>query len=276
MIEQVCSMALTYAHSDGRDAFEWGDMVEAITTIESGTAQNIEYLPAQSRATAIHEAGHVVTSHLYLDNIEHTRLSIRKRGSSLGHYQGKMREERLAGGEFRHEEVGDLVLTLGAMAAEHTFDAENSTGVGGDVNSATRAAAWMVGMCAMGPEPVDLTGRVPASEQEEAEKRIMTRFERLGLQIMNRADGNPLQADSVGSVLMDPYKREAAARLLGQAYMTALCCIRHNRDAVLQVAEVLMERKELYGDEVTELLDSVALEAPPIDVLDPSIWPKVV
>src|SRR5207302_3247502 len=26
MIEQVCSMALTYAHSDGRPAFQWGDL----------------------------------------------------------------------------------------------------------------------------------------------------------------------------------------------------------------------------------------------------------
>ena len=25
MIEQVCSMALTYAHSDERTEFEWGD-----------------------------------------------------------------------------------------------------------------------------------------------------------------------------------------------------------------------------------------------------------
>ena len=36
MIEQVCSMALTLAHHEGRDRFAWGDLVEAMTTIESG------------------------------------------------------------------------------------------------------------------------------------------------------------------------------------------------------------------------------------------------
>src|SRR5204863_257877 len=41
MIEQVCSMALTFAHSDGRHEFGWPDIVEAMTTIESGTAQGI-------------------------------------------------------------------------------------------------------------------------------------------------------------------------------------------------------------------------------------------
>src|SRR5690242_14888655 len=49
MIEQVCSMALTYAHSDGRPVFERQDLVEAMTTVESGTAQGIEDIPEQTR-----------------------------------------------------------------------------------------------------------------------------------------------------------------------------------------------------------------------------------
>ena len=88
-----------------------------------------------------------------------TRLSIRKRGDSLGHHQAIEKEERF--GSWRHEEVGNLVWTLGAMAAEHVFYGENSTGVGGDVQSATWTAALMVGVSAMGPEPIDLRGRVP-------------------------------------------------------------------------------------------------------------------
>ena len=47
-------MALTYAHADERPAFGWTDIVEAMTTIETGTAQNVEYMPEESRATAIH------------------------------------------------------------------------------------------------------------------------------------------------------------------------------------------------------------------------------
>src|SRR4029079_18143854 len=58
MIEQVCSMALTYAHSDGRMEFHWKDRAEAMTTVESATAVGIEYLAEDTRAVAIHEAGH--------------------------------------------------------------------------------------------------------------------------------------------------------------------------------------------------------------------------
>jgi SpoVK/Ycf46/Vps4 family AAA+-type ATPase len=38
MIEQCCSMALTIAHTEGRRAFAWRGIVEAMTTVETGTA----------------------------------------------------------------------------------------------------------------------------------------------------------------------------------------------------------------------------------------------
>jgi hypothetical protein len=104
----------------------------------------------------------------------------------------------------------------------------------------------------------------------------MERFERIGIQIMNRASsGSALQGDWIAASLGDPAKRKAAAQILGQAYITALCCIRHNREAVARIAEVLVQKKELYGDEVVDLLKESDLEAPVIDVLDESIWPKL-
>src|SRR3954466_10242026 len=275
MIEQVCSQALTLAHSDAREVFGWDDVVEAMTTIESGTAQGIEYVPDETRAVAIHEAGHAVASHVYMADVLSTRLSIRKRGGSLGHHQAIEKEERFS--SWRHEEVGKLVWTLGAMAAEHVFYGENSTGVGGDVQSATSRAAWMVGMCGMGPEPIDLNGAVYATEEEreQAEERLMKRFERIGTQIMNRAAGQREAGDPMASILSDPAKKCSAAQILGQAYLTALCLIRHNREQTLRVADVLVQRKELHGDEVVEVLDDAGLEAPFIDVNDETIWPKL-
>jgi ATP-dependent Zn protease len=246
-----------------------------MTTIESGTAQGIDYVPEETRATAIHEAGHAAASHVYMHDVLSTRLSIRKRGGSLGHHQAIEKEERFS--SWRHEEVGKLVWTLGAMAAEHTFYGENSTGVGGDVESATARAAWMVGMCGMGPEPIDLSEQHFANReaQQHAEDLLMKRFERIGLQIMNRARGAREQGDAIASILMDPAKKMAAAQILGQAYLTAMCLVRHNRPQILRIAEILVQRKELHGDEVVEVLDAARLEAPRIDITDDSIWPKL-
>jgi hypothetical protein len=117
---------------------------------------------------------------------------------------------------------------------------------------------------------------VPKELLEATEQRIMDRFEKIGLQIMNRASaGSALQGDWIASSLGDPAKRKAAAQILGQAYMTALCCVRHNREAVARIAEVMVQKKELYGDEVVDLLRESNLEAPVIDILDESIWPKL-
>src|SRR3954447_2288864 len=213
MIEQVCSMALTLAHSHARQEFEWKDVIEAITTVESGTAENVQYAPQQSRATAIHEAGHAIASHLYVSNADHTRLSIRRRGRSLGHYQFGQKEERVGGMTFRHEEIGDLVMTLGAMAAEHTFYGENSTGVGGDVQMVTSGVAYLVGGAAIGPEPIDLGDRVPESERSAREQELMDRFEKIGMQIINRLSGGPMAGDAINTVMSDPFKRQAAAKI---------------------------------------------------------------
>src|SRR5205814_2057273 len=95
-------------------------------------------------------------------------------------------------------------------------------------------------------------------------EELMDRFERIGNQIINRLSGGPMMGDVIGAALGDRYKRRAAARILGQAYITAYACMRHNREGVARVAETLMERRELYGDEVTELLDAASLEAPAI------------
>jgi cell division protease FtsH len=274
MIEQVCSMALTYAHSDERPYFEWADIVEAMTTVETGTAVGIDYIPEETRAVAIHEAGHAVTSHVYMEGTLSTRLSIRMRSGSLGHHQAIQEEERFS--SWRHEEVAKLIWGLGAMAAERVFYSENSTGVGGDVYSSTRAAKWMVGMCAMGPEPVELNGRVSDEEREEKTKEVMDRFERIGSQIMNRAgSGSMLAHDPLDTVLGDRDKRRSVAILLGQAYVTAYNLVAHNREKVEMIAEVLVERREMHGDEVVELLERAQLQVPEIDLLDEAAWPKV-
>jgi len=274
MIEQVCSMALTFAHSEGRAEFAWEDIVEAMTTVESGTAVRVEYVPAETRAVAIHEAGHAVASHVYMKDVLSTRLSIRKRGGSLGHHQAIEKEERFS--SWRSEEFAKLVWTLGAMAAERVFYGENSTGVGGDVQSATQRAAWMVGACGMGPEPINLEGKVPDDELADREQELMARFEKIGAQIMNRASGgSAMERDPMGAVLGDPGKRRAASTILGQAYLAAQCLIEANRDKVEAIAETLIERREIHGDEVVELLDRHRLKRPEIDLSDDANWPKL-
>ena len=276
MIEQVCSMALTIAHHDGRLAFGWEDIVEAMTTVESGTAIGTEYVPGETKAIAIHEAGHAAAAHVFLKGAESTRLSIKRRGAALGHHQAREKEERFS--SWRSEEMAQLQWALGAMAAERVFYGENSTGVGGDVQSATARAAWMVGACGMAPEQIDLNGssngRATKKTLDERRAEIAKRFEQIGLQIMNRTgDGGPLGHDPLSGVLNDHDKRRLAAQMLGRAYVTSHALIEQNKAAVEKIADTLAERRELFGDELVEILEAAKLKAPKLDLTKEEAWP---
>ena len=268
MIEQVCSMALTYAHAEGRAVFDYADILEAMTTVESGTAVNVEYPPEDTRAVAIHEAGHAAASHAYMKDSESTRISIRMRGGSLGHHQAAEQVERFS--SWRSDQMANLIWALGAMAAERVFFGQTSTGVGGDVASATQMAALMVGAAAMGPEPLDLDEGLDSKE----EARVLKRFEGIGLQLMNRT-GNTYAHDVVASVLSDPDKRRLTAQILGQAYVTAHNFVKTNREGVAKIADEVVERREIYGDELLDLLKSAKLETPKVDLLEEETWPTL-
>ena len=273
MLEQVTSMALTIAHHSQREALGWDDLVEAMTTLEAGTAVGIEYVPEESRAVAIHEAGHAAAGHVYLKGAESTRLSIRMRGGALGHHQALEKEERFS--RFRSEEFARLVWGLGAMAAERVFYGENSNGVVGDVQSVTAQAAYMFGASAMGPQPFEIAPKEDET-QEEARERILGRFEKIGLQIMARTGGGgPFSENPVASVLSDPHKRSIAAQIVGQAYVAAHNLIVANREAVEKIADVLKARRELFGDELLDLLESAKLTIPDVDLAEESSWPTM-
>jgi ATP-dependent Zn protease len=275
MIEQICSMALTNAHHEGLVAFEWHHLVDAMTAVESGTAVGVQYTQEEARSTAIHEAGHAVAAHIYRPDVESSRLSIRMRGGSLGHHQSFEKEERF--GHFQSELFGDLIHGLGAMAAEHVFYGENTNGVGGDLQNTTARAAIMVGASGMAPSPLVLPeGKFADESEEQTRERIAERFEKIGLRLMNRTRGSAdFHNDPIAAVLMDPNKRKQAAQLLGEAFAIAHNMIRQNKDAVEKIADALMEKKEIFGDELVRLLDTQKLTKPVVDWTEEEAWPQI-
>jgi ATP-dependent Zn protease len=245
-----------------------------MTVIESGTAVSVNYTENETRAVAIHEAGHAACAHVYRPSIESSRLSIKMRGGSLGHHQFFEKEERFSA--FQSELFADLIHTVGAMAAEMVFYGENSVGVGGDLQSATQRAAWMVGASGMAPAPIDLKGHKFADEsEEETRERIMKRFEDIGLRLLNRTRSGGMTGDPIASVLGDPRKRAYAAQFIGQAFVTAYNLVLANKDKVAKVADTVIEKQEIYGDDLVRLLDAQDFTRPEIDWADESVWPNL-
>ena len=272
MIDQACSLALTYAHSNDRVAFSRQDLLEAMTTVETGVAIGQQGPKHELRAIAIHEAGHAVTSHVFRENMLATRLSIKKRGETGGHHQAMAIEDRF--GSWRSEEVGSLITVLGAMAAELVFYGQNGNGVGGDLGMATARASYMVGSAGMAPAPIDLSDRIPDKEaREKAEKKVVERFQELGTKLLHRSSN--MDGSMFGSAVGDPGKRKLVTGLLGQSFVIAYATINLNKAATERIAERLIAETEMYGDDVTEMLDEARLLKPEIDVLDENAWPVI-
>ncbi len=247
-IEQVCSMALVNAQGDLRTEFNFDDLTEAITTIEAGTAVGVEYTEAETLAVALHEAGHACAAHMYRTEVESSRLSIRMRGSSLGHHQSFDKEERF--GRWRSEDFGELVHILAAMAAEYVFYGENGRGVSGDLQQATTLSAMMVGIFGMSPY-----------YDRDFDPKIVHEFEKIGQRLINRTFfAGAGQPDPIGAVLGHPSKSKDAAQLLGHAFFIAYLFVKSNKEKVEAVANVLVERQEIFGNDLNKLLDAQGLE----------------
>jgi ATP-dependent Zn protease len=262
-IEQVCSMALATAHHSGRAYFMWPDLVDAMTVVESGSAINVTYLEEEAMGTALHEAGHAATAHVYRPEVESARISIRMRGDgSLGHHYALEKDERFT--IWQSGYMGRLIWFLGGMAAEFVFRGENTSGVGGDLYAVSGYASQMVGASGMSPLPLDLNGKTfPDMDEDKTRERVLQRLEDIGVRLLN-----------TGSI-PDMRKRSYAAQFVGQAFVTAYNLIRINRDKIQAVADEVVEKKEIYGNELMHLLDSQEFVKPEIDWTDEEYWPKI-
>jgi len=251
-IEQVLSLALVYAFEDARDGFNWKDIREAMGNVEAGLAIPVEYTERDKIAVARHELGHAVASHFFKTDHAHVRLSIRRRatvqGEIGGYHKSLPTEEEWL--EFRSQLAADLRHFLGSLACEHVFYGENTSGVFGDLRSATAIACRMVGTIGMGPDNLD--------------PQLSTKAANIGDQLISVAEipsGMFAQGTWPGAVLSNPRGRRVVAQLLGSAYIDDWRLMNVNKDAIDQAAEALIAQGELMGDEIAGLLDSVGLRA---------------
>jgi len=255
MIEQATSVALMYAFEDKRDAFNWRDLREAMGNIEAGLAHPVVYTERERLAVARHELGHAVAARYFLPEAVSVRLSIRMRSGSLGHHRAVDKEEEFS--HFRSREAGILRHGLGAIASERAFYGENSTGVSGDLAQSTMLAALMVGVWGMGPDPLS--------------PQLSRLAVNIGEYLISVAAvvGNDLLGEETpaGKVLGHPRLRQAAAQVIGSAFIDDWRVMNVNKEAIDLAAEALMAQGELVGDEIGGLLDSVGLREP--DASDP-------
>jgi ATP-dependent Zn protease len=158
-------------------------------------------------------------------------LSIVKRRDSLGLLQHSDTEERFTKSS---EELHALLqIAMGGMVAEeHWFD-EVSTGPASDLAAATSIGAQMIGACGMGTSLISVAA----------------------------AGNGYLEGSLVDKVLGDKAARAELDTLLMGSCDAAKAIVSTHPQVVEALRDALLERDELVGTEITEVIEA-ALNAP--------------
>ena len=231
MIEHLFDEALVWALRDGREAMEWPDLQSAKLTEEIGLANPVEYTEHEKRVIATHEAGHAVVADLVGVGRKLEVLSIVRRRGSLGLLADSDTEERFL--RTRSELLTHIQISFGGMVAEEIWFGESGTGPGGDLAQATATAAMMVGALGMSSSLVS--------------------FEASG--------GGPLDTGLVARVLADDSSRQEIEKMLDRAKESVRVLLDANRHVVEALRDELLDRDELVGDEITEVIAEALAKA---------------
>jgi ATP-dependent Zn protease len=231
MIEHLLDESLIWALRAGRDGMRWADVSQAKLSEEIGLKQPVTYTPLEKEMVATHEAGHAVAAYLSGVGRRLEVLSIVKRKDALGLLAHNDTEERWT--RTRTELLAFLRIACAGMAAEELWFGESTTGPGGDLVGATGIAAQMVGALGMADSLVSFM----AMEEGLNERNV------------------------VAKVLSDPDGRVRTDRLLKEAKQAVKEQLDLHRPLVEALRDALLEREELIGEEILEVLREAEAEA---------------
>ena len=234
MIESLLDEALVNAVRRGADGMNWSDVEQARLVTEVGLGQPVGYTDHEARLIATHEAGHATIAWLVAPQRRLEVLTIIKRANALGLLAHGDAEDVYT--RSRSELAGLIKIAFGGQVAEEFFFGDVSTGPAGDLQSATQVAAQMVGSAGMAGTLVSF-----AAVQQGA-----------------FADGN-----LVSRVLGDSEGRRLVENLLTEQKEFVRELMDRNRHLVAALRDALLERHELIGHEITDVLEAaqVAHEA---------------
>jgi ATP-dependent Zn protease len=238
-IEHLFDEALLVALRDGRGEMTISDIYEAKITDEIGLKQATSYTTDERCAIATHEAGHATAAWVLGTTRRLEVLSIIKRQASLGLLSHSDLEERFT--RTRHELEVLIAIALGGLAAEEMFLGQTTSGPGSDLATATEVAATMVGALGMGGSLVS--------------------FEAMNGGFI---DGKNLVAKVIG----DPQARAQIETLLSSQRERVTAVLEENRDVLEALRDALIERDELVGDQILEVIHrAVAARGPAVGAL---------
>ena len=148
-IKDLVNESLIAAIRNGRDVITWQDVIKAKQLKDLGPPEDVEYIERERHAVAVHEACHALIAYRTRQHMEIDIATIEKGSDYLGMVASIPPEDQFT--RWRSEYETDILVSLASLAGERMFfDSDSSSGVSGDLESATTVASFMEGFWGMG------------------------------------------------------------------------------------------------------------------------------
>ena len=232
-LENVLNEAALLAARRNKKEIEMAEIEDAMIKVTMGPEKKSRVRSEkENKLVAFHEAGHAVVSRFLptQDNVH--QISIVPRGMAGGYTMYKPDEDKNFMSKSEMEE--NIVSLLGGRVAESLVLNDISTGASNDIERASKIARDMVTKYGMS----ERIGTISfGSGQEEVF------LGRDFAQTKNISDGTANLID------------EEVKRIIDKAYNTAKEILSNNMDKLTAVAERLLEKEKIDGDEFEEIFN---------------------
>lgn len=207
-----------------------------------------QFTEEDRRITAYHEAGHAIVAHLLPDAEPLHKVTIIPRGMALGATMQLPERDRYH--LSRKHLLTNLMVLYAGRVAEETFFDDITAGAKNDIERATDIARRMV--CEWGMS--DAVGPIDFGQYEESP-------------FMGR-DASPARPYSEATAVKID---EEVRRIVDEALQKTEKLVRKHRKEVDRIAQALLERETVTGEEVEILVSGGKIETPVPEGLPMSI-----
>jgi len=234
-IANLCNEAALLAARHNKEAVQQQDLEAAIERVIMGPEKKSRVMSKREKElTAIHEAGHAILSLLIPEVDPVTKVSIIPRGMAGGYTLTPPREDK--GYHSKGELLGDIAVALGGRVSEELNFGDITTGAARDLEAATQIARQMV--CDFG-----MSERLGSVTLGKSHGPVF-----LGRDLIEEKN----YSDETASIIDEEIKH-----IIDECYQRAKKLIQENQEKLKLLANTLLEKEVLSGEEIKRMLGLV-------------------
>jgi len=233
-LENLVNEAALFGAKRNKDKVDMADFEDAKDKVYMGLERKSKVVREEDRkVTAYHEGGHALVSRFLPGADPVNKITIIPRGRAAG-ITWFLPEERDF--KFKDQLENDLTVSFGGRVAEDVVFNRISTGAANDIKQATAIAQQMVRLWGMSEELGPLS-------YGKGEEQIF-----LGREISHARDYSEETARKID---------EEVTILIKNSYKRAKKILNENVDILHKLADLLLEKETVKGDELDDLIRSM-------------------